>query len=106
MSGKFGIAFVLICTLLIQMVALNTSTSNLAATRASVSVPAGQSTTVLANATATDCTVDPKFYVPGGASKPDANFGVGGAQAGVDAGFHVAVCKGVSTANPITPGGK
>src|SRR4051794_23057239 len=100
MSGKFGIAFILICTLFIQAVVFSTSGSN------PVENPANQSTIVTNSAVTSPCSVDPAFNVSTGVIKPDASFGVGVTQPGIDAGFRVAVCKGVSVPNQPTSGGK
>ena len=100
MSGKFGIAFILICALFIQVVAFNAPESN------RIVSPASQNGTVLTDTSASPCSVDQHFNVSAGASKPEANFGVGGIQPGIDAGFQVTVCKGVSIPNPATPDGK
>ena len=100
MSGKFGIAFILICALFIQLVAFNAYESN------RVARPSSQNGSVLTATSASPCSVDRHFNVSAGASKPDANFGLSGTQPGIDAGFQVTVCKGVSIPNPVTPGGK
>lgn len=100
MAGKFGIAFILVCTLFIQSVAFNASGSNLGLN------PSGQNTTVLNTAVSSPCSVDQDFYVSSGVSKPDPNFGVSPIQPGIDAGFKVPVCKGVSVPDPNAPGGQ
>lgn len=101
MSGKFGIAFVTACALFVQAVLFNTSSAD---SPAAVSV--GQSPNVSNNIVTSPCSVDQHFYVSSGTARPDASFGVNAVQPGIDAGFQVKVCKGVSVPDLATPGGK